>query len=188
MVSATCNGCLGVSAGNKDKAVQITYVPADRCADLLQGRVWVADGSRFACTAVQLNFGHLQANVTEAKPSAVSPKRRRMRLAPSNGLSLTPSCFSTHATATMVLKTSELACQKHSRNRISRQTAESPEDRGQSCKRGCVQQFTISKLYEYSEVAQVSMKHSEHTDKAGKVAQEVCPKLRCMMTVANIIS
>ena len=93
-----------------------------------------------------------------------------MRLAPSNGLSLTPSCFSTHATAAMVLKTSELACQKHSRNRISRQTAESPEDRGQSCKRGCAQQFTISKLYEYSEVAQVSMKHSEHTDKAGKVA------------------
>lgn len=44
------------------------------------------------------------------------------------------------------------------------------KDRGQSCKRGCLQQFTISKLYDYSEVAQLSMKHSEHTDKAGNVA------------------
>ena len=44
------------------------------------------------------------------------------------------------------------------------------KDRGQSCKRGCLQQFTISKLYDYSEVAQLSMKHSEHTDKASNVA------------------
>lgn len=110
---------------NKDKLVQEAYIPADRCEDFLQG-LGCCWQSRLLAQQCKPTLSLLQAKVTEARLSTGSPKERRMRLAPSNGLRSTPFWFRTHTTAAMALKTSEVACQKRLRKRTGQQTAESP--------------------------------------------------------------
>ena len=59
----------------------------------------------------------------------------------------------------------ETATQQH-RSKGSRV---SKTEKGQSCKRGCLQQFTVTHLYEHVDVAQLLIRHPDHTDAAGNL-------------------
>ncbi|KAL3141408.1 hypothetical protein ABBQ32_004980 [Trebouxia sp. C0010 RCD-2024] len=129
---------------NKDQLVQKAYILADRCDDFLQG---------------ESTRGQTQYSIAKReKNEPGSLKRPQVNSFPCQD---TYQCSDGPEDFRACLPEALTQQDRLAHSRVSK------KHRGLSCKRGCLQQFTVSKLYVYSAVAQLSMKHSEHTDAAG---------------------